>query len=824
MGFIPVRALLFLLLMLLAGGLSSCTSSDEVKPVAIDPEPYASGDNQCGMYGEVLDRPLRVVVHGAKMPGLLGGKGVGRPAPNVPVHFEVDNPSCGAVFEATGESTLTVQTDAAGMAAAGLQLGGAPGDVLVTAHIETEKGPKSYCFRALAGVEKFQPVLEGPVGAVIPSVGLIFYDAPGDPAEGLLVHFEVEGNGKGGAKVSDSYAKTGPDGQAFVAWTLGSDSKQYFLKASIRDDRPGLSQEERFSAFPVVFEAMGLNKTAIGLELFGGLAIFIFGMKLMSAGLRRMADKRLKSILHAVTSNRMLAVGAGALATGMIQSSSATTVMVIGFVNAGLMTLFQAVGVIFGANIGTTITAQIIAFKLDVLAYPAIAAGLVLASVSRRPALQALGESAMGFGLLFLGMTTMSDILKPLRYSPEFQSFFHMFDCTPIDGFIPWNAALMCIVIGTVTTVVVQSSSATIGLVLALSAQGLLPFYTAVPLVFGDNIGTTVTALLASLGANRNAKRAALAHSLFNVTGALYMYVLLFVPLWGGDPIFLAFVDAITPGDVFAQVPENLPRHVANAHTAFNLINCALFLPFMGLIVRLCKWALPYADAESEVALAYLEPHLLNSPALALGQSVREAGYMLERARKSVEEAMAYFGGAASSLAESVQRREKTIDKLQKEITAYLVALSRQDLTPDEASLIPVLIHMVNDAERIGDYSEDLIELGGQRRDLDADLTEEAVAGLHEMDNLIRAQFAAALEALEHQDTARADDVKEGEKRLTQLIQDLQEAHMARLEADRCTVPSGIIYLDYINHMERIGDHLVNIAKRVKKIERVTAS
>jgi len=812
---------LLALLALLVALTSGCFAPSDVKPAHIDPEPHASGDDQCGMFGETLERPLRVIVHGKRIPGLFGGKGTEPPAPGAEVRFVVENPESGAVFADTDLPETTAVTDAAGVAAASLRLGDLPGDVFVTASVDTEAGPVSYRFRALAGVEKFQPILEGPTGAVIPSVGLTFFDAPGQPAEGIVVHFAIEGNGDG-AKISQSYVTTGHDGRAFISWTLGDHSKQYFLKASIRDLREAPPGGAPFIAFPVEFEAMGLNKLGIAFEVFGGLAVFIFGMRLMSGGLRRLADRRLKSILQAVTSNRFFAVGAGALMTGMVQSSSASTVMVIGFVNAGLMTLAQAVGVMFGANIGTTLTAQIIAFRLDALAYPAIAAGLLAVSLSRRPAIRALGESIMGFGLLFLGMTTMSGVLEPLRYSPEFQAFFQIFDCTPVNGVIPWRSALMCIVIGTVMTLVVQSSSATIGIVLALSGQGLLSFYTAVPLVFGDNIGTTITAFLASLGGNRNSKRAAVAHILFNVTGSAYMYALLFLPLWNGEPIFLGLVDAITPGDAFSPSPENLPRHVANAHTAFNLINCLLFLPFLHHVVRFCEWVIPRSAADKEVVMAYLEPHLLTTPSVALDQAVREVSFMLERAKKCVDEAAAFFGGGSSDYAESVRRREKTIDRLQKEITAYLVDLSRQDLTPDESALIPVLVHAVNDVERIGDYSEDLVELAEQRRRQDLALTQEAQQDLLELDQLIRDQFEAALDALNTRSVERADDVKMGERRLTELAQRMYDAHVDRLEEDRCTVPSGVLFFDYINHMERIGDHLVSVAKRVKKIARVT--
>jgi len=454
-----------------------------------------------------------------------------------------------------------------------------------------------------------------------------------------------------------------------------------------------------------------------------------------------------------------------------------------------------------------------------------IAVGLILAGLARKPSIKALGTAILGFGLLFLGMKTMSDILKPLRHSPEFVALFHTVDCTPgPGGIVPPLPALMCIIIGTAATVLVQSSSATVGLVLALASQGLLTFYTAVPLILGDNIGTTITALLASMGANRNAKRAAIAHTLFNVFGATYMYVLLFIPLWHGQPLFLGFVDAITPGEVFTDHPENLLRHVANAHSAFNIFNCLLFLPFVNTMARICERIIPITDADRETILEYLEPHLLNTPSLALQQAVREVTYMVRRAQKSVNESCELFFGGPRDMETKLERREDVIDRLQSEITAYLVELSRMALNPPEASLIPALIHAVNDTERIGDHSMNLVELARLRRERNQEVSQDAEQDMRRFQEILNRQFEAIYRTFESPELSEVDAILKREEEITDLLSKATDAHVERLEKGQCQVQLGVIFLDYLAQLERIGDHLVNIAERAGRIIKVIAA
>ncbi len=818
----PLGACLFACTFLVAA-LMGCSQATNAVPDRVVADPLASGNGQTGLHGELLPQPFKVVVEGPEKPGALGVKGARPTVPGVDVTFTIENSGSGATFEGAGATTITVPTDVSGVAAARLQLGKRSADVVVRASIATPKGEKSTYLRATSGVRRIGEDLEGVTGETLDEFGLLVQDMSGTPAEDVSVYFRVEGSGDG-ASVGKQRVLTDDEGRATTTLKLGSKVQQYFAVAEIQDERENVPPEDRLVSRAFEFEAMATNKPQMLLALLGGLGIFIFGMKLMTDGLQRMADRRLKSFLQLMTRNRFLAVAVGAGITGIIQSSSATTVMVVGFVNAGLMTLTQAIGVIYGANIGTTITAQIIAFKLEQLAYPAIAIGLVMSMFIKKPQFKYLGESILGFGLLFLGMQTMGDILKPLRHSPEFVAWFRMFDCTPEPGgMMPAGAALMCILIGTMTTVIVQSSSATVGLVLALASQGLISFHTAVPLILGDNIGTTITAILASIGSNRNAKRAAIAHTLFNVLGTIYMYILFFVPLWKGQPVFLGLVNAITPGNPYGENPENLVRHVANAHSAFNLINCALFTPFIGYMARLCQFILPVSEGEEEKVLEYLEPKLFNIPTVALRQTVVEIAYMLRRAQKSVNSACEFFAtGSSKDVEEKIREREEVIDRLQREITRYLVDLSRRQLSPQEASLIPVLIHAVNDAERIGDRAEAIVELSHALEAHSVHFSEHAQSEVTQMLALLNTQFEATLKLLEAEDRdGQVKRVFDTERKITDYLRRSTDAHMKRLESDVCEVHAGIIYLDLMTHLERVGDHLVNIAERASMINSV---
>lgn len=447
------------------------------------------------------------------------------------------------------------------------------------------------------------------------------------------------------------------------------------------------------------------NYLQLTVTALGGLALFVYGMGLMSDGLKETAGEKLKAVLGYMTRNRIFAILAGATVTALIQSSSATSVMTVGFVNAGLISLRQAIGVIFGANIGTTVTGQIVSLKLDDLALPAVTLGVIGLMIAKRTITRGVWRTILGFGLLFFGMTIMSSELKVLAQEPQFVAFFSRFDCTPsANGYLPPLAVLGAVAVGTICTMVVQSSSATIGITIALAETGVISLWTAVPIVLGDNIGTTITAALAAIGGNANARRTALAHALFNVFGTilvLFSFGFVFANAAGvAAPAFYHLVNLCTEGNGLAG--ETPGRHVAMAHTIFNVANVIVQTPFIPLLAKLCTRLI---GDDRTTRVQALEPHLLEAPALALHAARLALGDMTRRAWTIASVALNNCLGRATVDEESIQNAEREIDEMQSRIRDYLVAISQRKLTERQAQALPELVHCVNDAERISDIA-----------------------------------------------------------------------------------------------------------------------
>ncbi len=448
-----------------------------------------------------------------------------------------------------------------------------------------------------------------------------------------------------------------------------------------------------------------MNTVNTVVTVLGGLAIFIYGMNLMSDGLKEIAGEKLKTALGYMTRNRFFAILAGMGVTAAIQSSSATTVMTVGFVNAGLLSLQQAIGVIFGANVGTTITGQIVSFKLNDIALPCVTLGVIGLLIAKRTFPRGIWRTVLGFGLLFFGMTLMSDQLKLLSSNESFRGFFETFDCTPVgSGHMPVLSVLGAIAVGTLTTMLIQSSSATIGIAIALANAGTISIWTAVPIVLGDNIGTTITAAFASIGANANARRTALAHALFNLIGtSIIVFSFLFV-FTGKDgfaaPAFFHLINAVTEGNAFAGT--NPGRFVAMAHSAFNVTNVIILSAFIPLLAKLCTMII---KDNSEKTDSLLEPRLLASPSLACDASVRALADMLRRATTLSQVAVRSGLGESAIPRDVIQEEEDKIDQRQNEIRDYLVAISQRKIGKRVATSIPEIVHCVNDAERISDLA-----------------------------------------------------------------------------------------------------------------------
>ncbi|MDP7421342.1 MAG: Na/Pi cotransporter family protein, partial [bacterium] len=399
---------------------------------------------------------------------------------------------------------------------------------------------------------------------------------------------------------------------------------------------------------------------SIAFSSVGGLGIFLFGMQIMSHGLQKLAGKRLKQFLETITSNPVSAVMVGAGVTAIIQSSSATTVMVIGFVNSGFMTLAQAIGVILGANIGTTITAQLIAFKISAYALPAAGVGFFMSLFSKDRKWRETGQVLLGFGLLFLGLSIMKGALTPLKESGAVKDVFMMFRNNPS----------LAVIAGAVMTMLLQSSSATIGLTMGMAGSGLIGFEIAVPFILGENIGTTITALLACIGTNVSAKRAALSHALFNIIGVVYVFIML--------KLFCRLVDVVTPG--VANDPATIERHIANSHTLFNVVNTIIFLPFIKVFTRLTRKVIPGDEPVSQDP-RWLDKRLLHTPFMAISATIKELHRMANLGRTMLKDTFtALFKDDEESLA-AVFENEQAVDNLEHEITHYLVLIAEKDLS-----------------------------------------------------------------------------------------------------------------------------------------------
>ena len=543
------------------------------------------------------------------------------------------------------------------------------------------------------------------------------------------------------------------------------------------------------------------------MQVMGGLAIFIFGMKIMSDGLHHAAGEKMRSILRAFSSNRFVAIASGATVTCVVQSSSATTVMVVGFINAGLLNLVQGIGLMFGAHVGTTITAQLVAFKISWIIMPAITLGLLLSFVPRQR-IARWSETVLGFGLLFHGMDLMSSALKKINdTNPDlFKKAFKYFTCLPDDnGMLLGFAVIGAILVGMIVTMIVQSSSASTGIIIALGASGSLEVYTAVALVLGCNIGTTITAQLAAITANRVAKQAALANTLSMFFGAILMYVSFMIPL-DGKPVFFALLDKLGGG---------VPRQIANAHTVFNILNTLIQLPFIPLIAILCERIIPVKN--SKVKYQKLEPHLLDSPPIALAQTASSLRQMLKKAWKMIDcSLMIYIDNNEKNQAivKQLEKREADIDERQKDITEYLSQLMRRDLTQEEAEQIPMLLHCTNDVERIGDHTE-LIR--GITEKLNSDNirfsqgAEEEFKHLHE---LLSDLAESSIELLEKHTSSCHEKAKQLQERLFAMLDRCEAEHITRINNGDCRPQVGILYLELLEEIRKISRHLENINDR----------
>lgn len=529
----------------------------------------------------------------------------------------------------------------------------------------------------------------------------------------------------------------------------------------------------------------------LSFSLIGGLGLFLFGMELMAEGLQKTAGDRLRRLLEILTSTPIIGVLVGTLVTMLIQSSSATSVMVVGFVNAGLLTLKQAVSVILGANIGTTITAFMVSLKLTELALPAIGVGFFLSLVSKRKATRHIGQTILGFGILFLGLDIMGGAMKPLKDSPAFTSMLLNFGNNPFLG----------VAVGAAFTAIVQSSSVTTGLVVTLAGQGLIDLSASIALVLGSNIGTTVTPLLASIGAQLAARRAAIANLLFKVSGVV-LAMFIFRP-------FVSFA---------ATTHSDLARQVANSHIIFNVANTIVLLPLISLYVKLIERLIPGEDHTEQVAAIYLDEHLLNTPSIALGLATRELVHMGNLALGALDDVYHAFSTNSIERLGAAAHKETAINHLEQAIVTYLVKLSRHSLSDEQSARLNALINITSDIERIGDHAENISELADYRSEHRLPFSPEAGIELDDMYKKVYGLVERAIGVLESGKIADAQSVLAGENDVDAIEKKLRRLHINRLNSGVCFPASGVIYLDMISNFERIADHANNMAEALTGI------
>ena len=555
----------------------------------------------------------------------------------------------------------------------------------------------------------------------------------------------------------------------------------------------------------------------IFLTIFGGLGLFLFGMKIMSESLQMAAGDRLKTILWKVTNNRILGVVTGFFITSIIQSSSATTVMMVSFVSAGLLSLTQSIGIILGANIGTTVTGWIVAilgFKIKITSFalPAIGLGFFLRFLSNQK-LKQYGEIFLGFGILFLGLDIMSGAVQDLRNSEQVMHFMAQYSANSI---LP---TILVIGIGAIITMAVQSSSATMAMTMTLAVNGLIDFPTACALILGENIGTTVTANIAAIGASTDARRAALVHMIFNVSGVIWVLLLF-------HNVFVPLIDSIVPGnptdlDIAAR-SSVIADHMAAFHTIFNVANALIFLPLAGMLAKAAIWVIPTSKkGTDEFHLKYISTVLVSTPAININQARLETRRMSEIVIDMFDRTMDVFHNPAEKLGdkiEEIMKLENTVDRLEKEISDYLVTISQHNISQEQSHEISNMLHMVNEIERIGDQSESILKLIRRKYDQKIEFTNQAVKGIDEIASKVR----EALQLINNSISVKSIDILPNarviEDRIDELRKELRKGHVSRLNKRQCDVDSGLIFIDMLSKFEKIGDHAFNVAESISGV------
>ena len=529
------------------------------------------------------------------------------------------------------------------------------------------------------------------------------------------------------------------------------------------------------------------------LSMAGGLGLFLFGIRTMGDGLENAAGAKLKRMLEVLTGNRFLAVLVGFVVTAIIQSSTATTVMVVGFVNAGMMSLAQAVGVIMGANIGTTVTSLLIALNFSSVAAAAVLVGVILMLASKKTVVKNLGAIFTGFGLLFLGIDMMSDSMAPLRESAGFMNFIVTVSESPL-------RPLFGIILGIVMTAVLQSSSASVGVLQTLAMQGLVPLKFSVFVLFGQNIGTCLTALFSTVGAKKNSKRAAVIHLLFNLIGTgIFILIALLTP-------YVEWIEKLSP-DPMAQI--------AISHIVFNIVSTVVMFPFAKALVKLSCLLVPGKDdSESEMHCKFIDDRLLNTPPFAVMQVSKEVARMAKLARDNFETSAHALINRSDKDLDKVMENEEIINYLNHHITSYLVKLNALDITDSDSDYIARVFHAINDIERVGDHATNLAEAAQHNIGEGLKFSDPAREELNQLCGSVVTLLERSMAAFDNQSLSdnEAKELSDLEEHIDDLTLECQDSHIFRLNRKECNTEAGMLYLNTITDFERVGDHAINIA------------
>lgn len=529
------------------------------------------------------------------------------------------------------------------------------------------------------------------------------------------------------------------------------------------------------------------------LSMAGGLGLFLFGIRTMGDGLENAAGAKLKRMLEVLTGNRFLAVLVGFVVTAIIQSSTATTVMVVGFVNAGMMSLAQAVGVIMGANIGTTVTSLLIALNFSSVAAASVLVGVILMLASKKTVVKNLGAIFTGFGLLFLGIDMMSDSMAPLRESAGFMNFIVTVSESPL-------RPLFGIILGIVMTAVLQSSSASVGVLQTLAMQGLVPLKFSVFVLFGQNIGTCLTALFSTVGAKKNSKRAAVIHLLFNLIGTgIFILIALLTP-------YVEWIEKLSP-DPMAQI--------AISHIVFNIVSTVVMFPFAKVLVKLSCLLVPGKDdSESEMHCKFIDDRLLNTPPFAVMQVSKEVARMAKLARDNFETSAHALINRSDKDLDKVMENEEIINYLNHHITSYLVKLNALDITDSDSGYIARVFHAINDIERVGDHAINLAEAAQHNIGEGLKFSDPAREELNQLCGSVVTLLERSMAAFDNQSLSdnEAKELSDLEEHIDDLTLECQDSHIFRLNRKECNTEAGMLYLNTITDFERVGDHAINIA------------